>query len=278
MSSTGHKTVQYATKGVKGLSASAQERAVAQQAYASDPKYKKYAQQVDRCLNSFDNVHEWADFIAFLKQLLKTLQAYLQFKEIPRKVIVAKRLSQCLNPALPTGVHQRALDVYTHILGVIGVDGLRRDLFLWTSGLFPFFEYSATAVKLTLINIYDAHFLPLKSSLRPVMKAFILALLPGLEEETSEFFEQVLNLLDGLSTTVSLSYFLENVWLIMLTVPSARGTALNLVSRRLPRLIVGKGMPSGERVNENRKLMTDRFSNNPRTRRRSHDPRFCCWA
>ncbi len=112
-----------------------------QQAYASDPKYKKYAQQVDRCLNSFDNVHEWADFIAFLKQLLKvrrnpvragftgtdyfylvkTLQAYLQFKEIPRKVIVAKRLSQCLNPALPTGVHQRALDVYTHILGVIGV-------------------------------------------------------------------------------------------------------------------------------------------------------------
>ena len=43
----------------------------AQQTYASDPKYKKYAQQVDRCLNSFDSVHEWADFIAFLKQLLK---------------------------------------------------------------------------------------------------------------------------------------------------------------------------------------------------------------
>jgi hypothetical protein len=44
---------------------------LAQRAYASDPKYKKYAQQVDRCLNSFDSVHEWADFIAFLKQLLK---------------------------------------------------------------------------------------------------------------------------------------------------------------------------------------------------------------
>ena len=44
---------------------------LARQTYASDPKYKKYAQQVDRCLNSFDSVHEWADFIAFLKQLLK---------------------------------------------------------------------------------------------------------------------------------------------------------------------------------------------------------------
>jgi hypothetical protein len=44
---------------------------LSRQTYASDPKYKKYAQQVDRCLNSFDSVHEWADFIAFLKQLLK---------------------------------------------------------------------------------------------------------------------------------------------------------------------------------------------------------------
>ena len=45
----------------------------------------------------------------------------MQFKEIPRKLIVSKRLSQCLNPALPTGVHQRALEVYIHILAVLGV-------------------------------------------------------------------------------------------------------------------------------------------------------------
>ena len=45
----------------------------------------------------------------------------MQFKEIPRKLVVAKRLTQCLNPALPTGVHQRALDVYAHILAVQGV-------------------------------------------------------------------------------------------------------------------------------------------------------------
>jgi hypothetical protein len=45
----------------------------------------------------------------------------MQFKEIPRKLIVSKRLAQCLNPALPTGVHQRALDVYAHILAVLGV-------------------------------------------------------------------------------------------------------------------------------------------------------------
>lgn len=34
---------------------------------------------------------------------------------------MSKRLAQCLNPALPSGVHQRALDVYAYILSIIGV-------------------------------------------------------------------------------------------------------------------------------------------------------------
>lgn len=86
-------------------------------------------------------------------------------------------------------------------------EGLQRDLPLWSSGLFPFFEYAATSVKVrifvfaiiyrliagqpTLLNLYDTHYLPLQAGLRPVMKSFILALLPGLEEETGEFFEKV---------------------------------------------------------------------------------------
>lgn len=79
------------------------------------------------------------------------------------------------------------------------------------------------------------------------MKSFILALLPGLEEETGEFFDNVLGLLDRLSGTVSPSFFLQNIWLVMLTSPSARGTSLNFLSRRLPRLKPDEGatlMPS----------------------------------
>ncbi|KAH8099733.1 Dopey, N-terminal-domain-containing protein [Cristinia sonorae] len=220
----------------KGASTKAKDRGAIPAAYANDPKFKKYTQQVEKCLLSFDSVHEWADFISFLKQLLKTFQAYMQFKEIPKKLVVAKRLSQCLNPALPTGVHQRALDVYSHILAVLGSEGLQRDLALWSSGLFPFFEYAATSVKPTLLNLFDTYYSPLQAGLRPIMKSFILALLPGLEEETGEFFDKVLGLLDRLSGTVSPSFFLQNIWLIMLTSPSARGTAINFLSRRLPRL------------------------------------------
>ena len=103
----------------------------------------------------------------------------------------------------------------------------------------------------------------MQGSLRPVMKSFILALLPGLEEETGEFFDQVLNLLDRLSNTVSLSFFLENIWLILLTMPPVRGTALNLVSRRLPRLVAENGTSLAEldsKADDN-----NRFCHNART-------------
>lgn len=100
------------------------------------------------------------------------------------------------------------------------------------------------------------------------MKAFILALLPGLEEETGEFFDQVcetyfydllvsgvrtsdksliltrqqvLTLLDRLSGTVSPAFFIQNIWLCMLTTPSARAPALQYLSRRLPKLSDDKG-------------------------------------
>jgi len=88
-------------------------------------------------------------------------------------------------------------------------EGLKRDLPLWSSGLFPFFEYAATSVKVrnvsvlsvfapnrqniqpVLLDLYDTYYLPMQTGLRPVMKSFILALLPGLEEETGEFFDKV---------------------------------------------------------------------------------------
>lgn len=40
---------------------------------------------------------------------------------VPNKVIVAKRLAQCLNPSLPSGVHQKALEVYEYVFSLVKV-------------------------------------------------------------------------------------------------------------------------------------------------------------
>ncbi|WWC87738.1 uncharacterized protein L201_002630 [Kwoniella dendrophila CBS 6074] len=201
---------------------------------ASDAKYKKYTQLVDKSLQAFDSVNEWADFISFLSRLLKTLQSPSPpYPEIPRKLMVSKRLAQCLNPALPAGVHQRALDVYAHIFSVIGTEGLKRDLLIWSSGLFPFFQYATTSVRPILINIYESYYLPLEADLRPATKALVLALLPGMEEETGDFFDKILYLLDKISQAVSPSFFLKNIFLIMISSPQSRLSTLNYLSRRL---------------------------------------------
>ncbi|CAG8690918.1 17565_t:CDS:2, partial [Acaulospora colombiana] len=84
----------------------------------------------------------------------------------------------------------------------------------------------------TLLNLYDTHYLALQQALRPITKAFMLALLPGLEEENGEFFDQ--------------SFFLQNLWLAMLTTQSARAPALNYLARRLPKLSGDEAIIGGD--------------------------------
>jgi Dopey, N-terminal len=58
--------------------------------------------------------------------VFQSFQAYPQYPVIPRKMTVAKRLAQCLNPGFPAGVHQKTLDVYTYIFETIEVsEGFR---------------------------------------------------------------------------------------------------------------------------------------------------------
>jgi hypothetical protein len=204
-------------------------------ALRGDPEYRRYAQTIERALLTFDSVAEWADFISFLSRLHKALiSTAIPYLEIPHKLQIAKRLAQGLNPALPNGVHQRTLEVYRDIFKLLGKDGLKRDLPTWSSGLFPCFQYASTAVRPTILEIYETYYLPLGRSLRPASKALALALLPGLEEETGDHFDRVLRLVDKISTSVDDSHFLQSVLVVLITHPGSRISAVNYLTRRLP--------------------------------------------
>ncbi|KAJ1972584.1 hypothetical protein H4R34_005361, partial [Dimargaris verticillata] len=204
--------------------------------FKDDPKYTKYVQQVERILQSFDYINEWADVTAFLTKLRKAFQSYQQFHVIPATPTVAKRLAQCLNPALPTGVHQKTLELYTFIFQKVTPEQFRHDLPLYSYGLFPFLKYSATAVKPTLLSIFEVFYLPLKSHLRGCIKGLLLALLPGLEEENSEHFDQVLSLLDRVRDGVEPQYFYQALFLCLTTATDLRGAGLHYLARRMPQV------------------------------------------
>jgi len=216
-----------------------------------DKGYRRYASNVERALSLFDTaLQEWADYIAFLGRLLKALQSKpSDTHEIPHKSIVAKRLAQCLAPSLPSGVHQKTLEVYAYVFSVLGKDGLSRDLPLWLPGLSPTLSFASLSIKPTLLSLFETFIVPLNPRiLRSALKAIVLSLLPGLEEETSDEFERTLVLLSKFRSAVSQripkvsaptdatgdQYFWQSLFLGSITSSSRRQGALAYMVRELP--------------------------------------------
>lgn len=199
-------------------------------------------------------MEEWADYITFLGRLLKALSLKPSgFTEIPRKHLIAKRLSQCLNPILPSGVHQKTLEVYAYVFSTLGKEDLAADLGLYLPGLSPVLSFAALSVKPNVLTVFENHIIPLKSSaLRPALKSICLALLPGLEEENSDEFDRTIRLLaalkrsiardstyaelDGEQTASDEQYFWQCLFLASITSPTRRSGALAYLVRNLPQL------------------------------------------
>ncbi|KHJ31526.1 putative cellular morphogenesis regulator [Erysiphe necator] len=223
-----------------------------------DKAFRRYASSVDRSLSLFESaLQEWADYISFLSKLLKSLQARPPHSnEIPHKVTVAKRLAQCLNPSLPSGVHQKVLEVYRFIFSIIGKDKLSRDLYIYLPGLVSTLSFASLSVRALFIELIEDFFLKVDpQSLRPAIKALILALLPGLEDETSEDFERTLHLIDNFKNVIRPAnsedlmnghssgdgFFWQCFFLASITSSNRRGGALAYLIRNLPKL--GQSLP-----------------------------------
>ncbi|KAM5474324.1 hypothetical protein MauCBS54593_001898 [Microsporum audouinii] len=227
-----------------------------------DKSYRRYAANVDRALSLFDTaLQEWADYISFLSRLLKALQTHPPtLYLVPNKLLVAKRLAQCLNPSLPSGVHQKALEVYGYIFGLLRSDGLARDLAIYLPGIAPTLSFASLSVRPLFLSLIENHILQLNpTALRSAVKSIILALLPGLEDETSEDFEETLKLVDKLRDVSSAAgddsgaaagsqYFWQCLFLASVTNPSRRVGALAYLNRHLPKL--GGRIPSEELLKE----------------------------
>ena len=111
-------------------------------------------------------------------------------------------------------------------------------------------SFASLAIKPALLSLFETRILPLRASaLRPAMKAILLALLPGLEEETGEDFEHTMHILEGFKIAVgrgvteglhadisSDQFFWQCLFLASITSPSRRQGALAYMTRHLPKL------------------------------------------
>lgn len=91
---------------------------------------------VDKALKSFEYTSEWADLISALGKLNKVLLSHMKFPVIPRRIKISKRLAQCMHPALPSGVHLKALETYDIIFKCMGTNRLSHELFIYSAGMY----------------------------------------------------------------------------------------------------------------------------------------------
>ncbi|XP_077198772.1 protein DOP1B [Paroedura picta] len=210
-----------------------------EQELLGDYRYRNYSSAIDKALRNFESSSEWADLISSLGKLNKALQSNLKYSLLPRRLIISKRLSQCLHPALPSGVHLKALETYEIIFKIIGTKWLAKDLFLYSSGLFPLLANAAMSVRPVLLGLYEKYFLPLQKSLLPSLQAFITGLLPGLEEG-SEIYDRTDSLLVKLSLLIGKEVFYSALWGSVLVSPSIRLPASLFAVSHINRELCGK--------------------------------------
>jgi hypothetical protein len=129
-------------------------------------------------------------------------------------------------------------------------DALARDLNLYFPGLASVLSFASLSVRPLYLSVFEKHILKLDgAALRPALKAIILSLLPGLEDETSEDFERMVSATESLRSAVqensdeiveaktagASSHFWQCFFLAAITNASRRQGALAFLVRRLPK-------------------------------------------
>jgi len=201
----------------------------------NDPKNKQFNEDINSVLVQFSKSTEWADFVKYLSKLNKVFEKYPKSTHIQSKLIISKRLSQCLNSSLPSGCHIKALETYDIIFSRIGQERLARDISIYATGLFPLFHLASTDVRVRIIHLYEKHILPLGLKLISCLNGVVSSILPGLEEGQGEAFEQGIKLLDSLCKSTSTTIFYQALWKTLITTPYNRLAATTYLLARLPK-------------------------------------------
>ena len=139
--------------------------------------------------------------------------------------------------------------MYHYVFSTIGKDGLSRDLPLYLPGLASVLSFASLSVRSPYLDLVEHFILRLDPrSLRPAMKAIILALLPGLEDETAEDFDRTLKLVASFKEAIRPvdselltddhatgdDYFWQCFFLACITSPGRRPGGLAYLVKHLP--------------------------------------------
>ena len=196
----------------------------------------KWRSTLERALGTWESVADWADYIAYLARLQKAVcSSSLSGEHMPLCEEISESLARCLEPNLPSGVHQTCITVYDTVFTTIGPQRLCDTLNLWLPGILPVISWAAFNVKPMLIELIAKHVISAVSlnpeTLQELIHPVLLALLPSLEEESGECYSEIWNLVNTLKIKLNDDdRFWKCIYMSAITSSDCRLGALNLLN------------------------------------------------
>jgi hypothetical protein len=195
----------------------------------------------EKILPKFNSAKDWSDLMTIMKYLKENLKKYSTFNitTMNEKVLLSKRLAQSLNPILPDGLHEITLEVYDIVFDNIRSNNnnmIGMDLGLYSSGLFPFFQFARMGNKLMYLNnIIKKHYLEISNAeLAMCLPGFLVSILPGLEEQNENLLKIIKEIFAKARTMVGDSVFFGTLWSVILRTQRMRLAGMKYVSEVVP--------------------------------------------
>lgn len=175
-------------------------------------KKQKYKTSIESLVSDFENVKEWADFNSFLQNLL-TLIKKNDSKEIPHTISVCKRLSQCMQQGIPTGIHKNTLDIFSLIFKKISHNHFKKMMFVYFFPLFSLFPRGTLDIRKHLLSIFEEVSLKFGFKMfEDCLQSFVDCFLSCLDEDTN-FFSETCLFLKKIENKVGPVNFYNSVWI-----------------------------------------------------------------
>lgn len=175
---------------------------------------KKFESSLEKQLELFRTATEWSDLVAYLTGLEGILKVN-KYSRIPKVHLLYKRLNQCLNPALPAGVHMKALGVYKIVISKISQENLSKEIGILSLGLFTFYSHSNLTSIPNYIEVVKKIVEALGTKSEKICKSLIFGVIMGLEEENTEQYHMTMEVINMLEAQLGKSHILKTVWRVM---------------------------------------------------------------
>ena len=208
---------------------------------ADEKEFKYFDKEISNILSTSKGASNWTDLLTFTKkihEILSKKENDFNFNLITDKVILSKRLAQCLHPECPKGVHRVVIDIYDILFKNIleKNDGkLGENLSIFSSGIFPFFSYASLENKIeALKNIFQAHYLKLEQNeLTLCLSGLLSSLIPGLDDNNEDLTKEIYKTLDDIKTKVKPGVFYGTFWSLLLRNRLLRPSAILYLNEKV---------------------------------------------